>query len=1516
MVELSFLRFLYPLYRDMYVFYPFHSYFHWGKTILIFGQLIFILFQSTQPSKYFKDIEEQRFFHKILSFLYFLPWIFGTQTLKYDSIIWLIFNLLFVTFIIILAFLSYKQSYTPNCFFIWGRLYPQLIVPIFSIPLFFRISLMVERLIDNQSKDNIITLVLYCLSLIIFIFSQFISSIFLLPTFFMPESILDVYDGKSHLFLYITQFLYCVNYMLLPCWNYVPYSGLLSLVYLFLLVILLYYRMISVIHLSLFGQYIELSPLFSFPFMILVHVFGQFHWFINFLLLLFVHFVFFVLVVVVHDVMKKSVFWLFNPFIYNESLIINIPKIYILKLSSSIRLLVKYNSNPSVLVRFMEYQKQTHLRTSSFIEICRFLVIFPEYRPMMMDELNKYTSKSTYNQFILYMFKYILGVISDVKLPASYINQLEYFYSNFIVHSYLYWNSRKNKMFTKAFLECFACAYFESEGKTFIEGLLYMFPFDPNVHKYHSEMLLNFDGKYNAYKKERIHSIEIKNGHQTMLDPLLHIMSVKNPKILQYCNPEFKSSIFNSNQISEKKNHSKHKKNNKSHQKKTENIASKVIRSKRRIPYFHILNYIFPIIIALAFVIYTNSINTIEHNKRMNLIDSMRSIQQKFYSFVSSVFIPLSLIDFNPIMTNLTDEKVCQSRFNMIANIINGYYLNLPITINYSKYYLFNTFHELRNLVMKTDDVCDVVSNFFTFFYQTANNNANLIFHKYDLFLDKIELNGRNQERIYVIFVIYGSISIICFLIIYFISICITLNSIMRKEQSVIDYLSSIKRMSYIMKDPESRDNLWYLCNGIESDSSFPLELESEFETISLSTSFKNTNYSSNFHSIDQKKSIYKITKSATDLRLIPPSKITNKSSDDMNIDHSENKFHSTTFSNSSFSGSGTINKSQTKELRPSEMSKSIDDSHASDSVEVNSSLNETDKLNVDNETNLHNNELIIDELEIKTFLEKKKKKTSKYGIYSIVMKILFPWILLYLLALIVYFPLYSIGKDIQHNLKMIHCKTNDFKSAFLLVNETLRLYYEKEMNESLILDIEKKFALNETNIAELFYEVQCYTFFTIKCQSVYSIIQTILDKNYTDQFLDGTAIPILINFSESAMKSVYLGLLPEIDQPHSSPYSFIALIVVCSILFVIIGVVNTLSLRNALNSLFHFPSQSIQQKDKEDNFNEKNKGIDSNSNNNNDNDSDNKSILLSDNSIKYDLNSLINEERKYPTNIMIVTSVIESDEIYSISESCSYIINKKPSEMICKKFSKVFVLVKEMNGFKIREFNGKSFTSKSLTVGKLCKTVLIEDSKLESKNKTSNVIQKLINFMPLYFAKPFSDDFINYFHFDKSILIFTRINSEIAQIDNFFNITNRLDQAYFNIDFIRSNGSVLTYICKEIDVLEIVLFLRDLITSSEESCKKQMNNLGLKSIYLDMVDELNLTVREGDIEPEINIEEESFYELESKIYFVDDHCIGCSNDILMMINSMIKFDTAFVRHNINCISFKDFSEKVGKVIS
>lgn len=1586
MVELKFLRYLYPIHKRMYVFYPLAPYLQWTIIFFIFIQYTFLVLYVKKPSEYLTGNPGHNFFHYILSLLFFLPWIFGTQSMNYDSIVIFVSNIVFVIFMLFISYSCYKNRYIPSCFIIWCRYYPQLLVPLFSFPLLFRISLIIEFISHDQNKTNITSLILYLLTFAIFFFTQYIASIFLYSCFFFSSSVLDLYDGKTHLIFYFIQMSFGISFMLLPIWRDFSYSGVFFILYIVFLLIIFFCRIFTTTHVSLIGQYFEISPLFAIPFMVLFHLYGPNHWFYALLVLFFLHIIFVIIINIIRKALKNAAFHVFDSFLYEDSTIARLPKFIFGNIVSYIRLIVYYNSDPAVLIRFLENQKQTHLRTSAFIEVCRFLSIFPEYRQLMLNEIKNFTSKSSYNRYTLYMFNFFLESSLSTTIPENYINRLDRLYFSYLSHSHFYWDARKNGKFFRAFFESFTTAFFHCECQKEIQGLFRILPYAPLLHKYYGDMLLNIDGKFDEYKKEIFFSIALEKRPDMFMDPLLHLSSLSNPKILQFCSQDYQTPVNHSDSSSSmstvnvswsENSHflfsKSHKKENKS---KKSSVASKIIRSKRHIPYLHYLNYIFPPLIVLVFIIYSTPMINQTVKKKNGITSLIDEVHRSFYSAFSLILAPFSLKNLPPEIPD--DENECQNLLFLASLVFNQHYSQSPIISHFSNAGLIISFHDVNDFIMKSENICDVIMNLSSYMISNTISNIDFIIQQNDNYTHLIDDYRRHNQSMfkYVYFILYGSISVVLFLLIYFITSCITMNKIMSKNHNAIDFLSSDRRLAPIVQDPDSREIFWDQLSGFDSsvylsESSFHMESESEIEQFSTSATIQTTSNCS--------PSASTFFQGASSIRQIKNMKI----ADTVNADVSEsgtadkfelNRVSLLTLSHPTFSGSGVnVRRTQRTNNNGSHSARLIgehdynnnnnNESIITDSPVVDSNLNiettniSSSTVNIDLQSNMLNLEgningplrkkssanLIcqreIDFNSISDFLVKKKNETCFYGFHTIVV-ILLPWIILYFLAILSYYPLKTHKNFVLDMIDNANIVKNDFCASIFLVNETFTKLMYNSTNVSLYTRVNNFFESRDSLLSRRYFAEQCFQFETMECFSVSSIVQQLIEKNVTESFLSNYALPLFLAFSEEAMKELfYLRNDKEITDYLSTGPSFIGLVFLFSVIYIVNGYFVTKSFSKGLNSLFHYPS--FESSNIRNSQNSINNIIDENINSKGDQNNDN-SVKDEQNNINskdeqnFNNNSnggvdknndhviinidvpLTNDEKisRFPANVIIITSVTETDEIYSISDTCLQIINKKSSEMICRKLSRMFPIVKTSDGFDIRDHNGKTFISKSITIGKLSKTALIEASKVEAKNKTTNVFQKLINFMPNYFAKTFSEEFVNFFHFNKCVLIFVRIEPNAPQIENFFTIINRLDQTFFNIDFIRSNGSVLTLLYNGMDDLEILLFLRDLITSSEESCKRQMKNLALKSVYIDLIDELNVDILEGDIEPEIHFEEKQFLDSEIMTYLVAEHSIGISDNAIYLINNISKFTkqmkTLFEK-TINIIPFSVFSDEIIK---
>ena len=123
-----------------------------------------------------------------------------------------------------------------------------------------------------------------------------------------------------------------------------------------------------------------------------------------------------------------------------------------------------------------------------------------------------------------------------------------------------------------------------------------------------------------------------------------------------------------------------------------------------------------------------------------------------------------------------------------------------------------------------------------------------------------------------------------------------------------------------------------------------------------------------------------------------------------------------------------------------------------------------------------------------------------------------------------------------------------------------------------------------------------------------------------------------------------------------------------------------------------------------------------------------------------------------FPQNVIIITSVTETDEIYSVSDNSKAIIGKSLNDLVSQKFSTTFPLVH--NEANLREFitsdkKRKVFRFSSENIGIMTKTVLVEESVPIQNPRDKPFSKILVEYMTPYFAKQYGDNDVTSFDFN-----------------------------------------------------------------------------------------------------------------------------------------------------------------------
>lgn len=724
---------------------PFRSYFNWLILFTYLVQLSLIFITCSKPTEIFDTNQYSTFWMNLESASFYLPWIFGTKTMLTDSIFF--FAIIITPFLIIAYSQVHIQKFSNQkhvnfwCALVI-RICQQFLCPIMTAPLIFRLSYLIEQvfILKNYSDlKMIISLIVASINIMLQIVHCYFASVFLFQIDFVEHSKADFYDGKYITLIYsirIVISVFCFEFKYIT--NNIVASILIGFIF-FLCFLTLYFRLTIQAHTSPIGQYLEVAPFFICPFMVLFKYFVKNE--VYSLLLLIFLLVFFALLLKVHTYfMVKLCLKAFYPFISQskQSQINNIdannilPKFLIGSVTSVIRIVAAEYSDPDCLLRFLSYQKKTAgIRNSSVIEVVRFLALFPSKRKDCLKELKDFHSSSNFNSFMVFIFKKILKSLEGVESTSKNLVCLNNFFRSFLVHKHLFWVARKNKKVFIASKEGLSAAYFYIEVKNEFHYLMKRYAFDSFIHYYYADFCLSACGDFEKYLKEieiarmldnRLYSsvsgsssgsnnsgadyISTKNDNKnSIVDPLLHPMTIVNPKILQFCSlKETKLNIHSarardfdiSNQLLLQNNAKKKEKTLKSRP-----VATFLTEKKHLIPLLSIFHFYFPIALFLYVI---GELYIKDHQIRV-YSDELYNISNRLvgtlYFASSSIYLPYLTNEYlkNWDSENLTFWIKQKKHYPKIKKLM--FKETMKETFNFSTEKYFYNYYDLNS--MKSD---------------------------------------------------------------------------------------------------------------------------------------------------------------------------------------------------------------------------------------------------------------------------------------------------------------------------------------------------------------------------------------------------------------------------------------------------------------------------------------------------------------------------------------------------------------------------------------------------------------------------------------------------------------------------------------------------------------------------------------------------------------------------------------------------------------------------------------------
>lgn len=1619
---------------------PFRNYFNWLVLFIYLVQLSFIFICCMKPSDIFNTNQDSTFWGYLMAAILYPPWILGSKTLMMDSIFF--FCISVIPFLIIIySQIHIKKFSNQKHVNFWCalviRICQQFLSPFMSIPIIFRFSYLIEQVFILRTYlelEMIFSFIIATINIILQLIHFYFAAVFLIPIDFVAHSKADYYDGKYNTLLQVIRVIIAVICFEITYIRNHIIAAIVIIIVFFICFLMLYFRLTIQAHVSPFGQYLEALPFFVCPFMILFKYFVKNE--VYSLILLLVLFVFFAILLKIYNhFMVKLCLRAFYPFMVTgkqNNRIISVdndfneendqinnddfrPKFLIGSVISVIRIVASEYSDPDCLLRFLQFQKKSsELKNSCLIEVVRFLALFPSKRDECLKQLKDFQSKSNFNCFMVFIFKKILKSLNGIESTEKNLVCLNNFYRSFLVHKYLYWVARREKRYFVASKEALSAAYFFIEVKNEFQYLMKRYTYDSFLHYYYADFYLSACGNFEGYLREcqiarlldnrfnpndglgastnfnnDISLINESNVDNIIVDPLLHPMSIINPKILQFCSIEeskvnIHASVSSSSSrrfnISRQASMQVHKKKRQNH--KSSPVATFLTEKKYLIP----LLSVFHIYVPIALFLYVIAELYMKDQQIRRQSDELYNISVQllgnFYIASSTVYLPYLSYEhanyskqvnnslfrpkFNTFYDRLMmpdhrffmeDDQIMETFISLPFDIINFYSRIQPIgnmtggvlfvLERYLSIHLFDNYtikDVLDRIPYEMDD--DVQSIFNDVYLKISEIKKNAILLR--------EIYKNDLDGLYICKV--AIITIFVFAIISCIVYIFQVNCIYRNDKTKIEFLSSERLFSMFLLQ-ESKKGWELLRQSLESssDATQEISLNSARSSVNLSSiQFSSTN-GLNMLDVDDTKPNQINTNNIQEPLLEMAVKGHNFNEDLRSLINSRNFIK---LKLSSIKSKFSFFKSKKKkELKKYQLDEEENENY------IDGTDNDNDDEN-DSEINFNDSNICQQAIVISRVTE--KEGFLSYPYFHLLILLSAPLIFALLVIAMFQIPLSLVASTQEETFQNILNGESLANHSLILLNATFDILekragiaskrgsynkkktkFMEEFNEyfkqtihnyfnhnlviknddqkhpknqikkvlnkyKFLFDLRRN--LNNGDSADIYQQEEiigldeilsdlkdlssfnterCYEFFDIVCMSVKTALMTITESTTSPSIIATKCIPFIYLFTWNLFQDLFFSDVNELFlMKISNGTSFIISTVLLMLTVVHVSFSSSLLLKKAFNSLFHFPDDFLKPP----------------------------SEKLNDNSKSY--------KGKMPKNVLIITSITSTDEIYSVSANSKEIINRNLNDLISLKMSEMFPKVTQ-NGlnddtsqlceFSITEKNKKLFRYSTEQIGCLTKTVLIEEkSPVVVNTREKSFVQYLNGFIPQYFAELYGKNDQFEFNYNNNFVICVRISSEIPSqmIEKCFNSANHISQNSVSINIISVDGDMITFSsisnCK---LIVILLLIRDFIgdvlkTTKTKNC--------IYSIFVHFLDDFWINVVNND-EIYLDFHPCNLDFFRSRLFHVENGKIAFSKSVKIQFPSIqkitkkekIKIDSDDNEESFYTIMIDDLSSKI-----
>lgn len=1330
-----------------------------------------------------------------------LPYIYYTEYFLFDSLLFFILHI--VAFIIILraSYNSQHGFHVNRWIYQFVKLYQGFFCPIFLFGLNYRFSFCLEMIINEKITNSpllIISFVFATMNMILNYAHTYMFSIFLEPIFLIHSQLLDVYDGKTTIMVSLVESFVTDVYLFFKLMDKEVAQIVIIAIMILVNIPIYYYRAMTTVHVSMVGILLEITQILNAPLLLLYQRFSSNpRPPVGIMIIIFLDLFFALVIYLTQLSLKKQTMHIFSSWkrkVGEPELDFEITSFIPGRIEAVLRIIAVQSGDPVFFDRFIMMYHRGPVRTSVMLEVIRFLSIFPGRRTEILEELQSMREcKSAFNHFAVYFWiKLLKSYISTSSIKHQ--NNINILQRSYFVYHYMYWKARSQNHYIESFKYGCAAAYYYFELLYEFKAAMERFPFNSQLFHDYANFCLLASGDFDNYKKYKAISNDIENSRPAK-DPIVQLVMNYNPRIMQFMTEnETKSLMISSSSTHSFIDTSDHSTNiSSSSSKKNQPIAAIIIKSKRKLPFYPIIHVFICILVVIGFFILTIHFEDIFHSSSLYLKSELCKSIKKFDETMSGLFIPFAVQYFNSYVEPLirrnknktrgfypdTSEE-CNDLIFLIVRDMVSFYDKVPqinaLGYDSSSVHFFFFKEHMLNMVNST---CDVVNDMSTFLEELAYKQIYQFMGTMNELNQKLKVLITNVEKQYGMKFYVTSIIILACIVIFIYQILFMhrTNTVLKKDTKLISYFSSKERLAMIFLD-----------NAMQT-----WELLRKYVNLEDAT-FDNSSVS---------RALFRATPEVTSSAVFSTSQsleIDMNTNDSSFHQSGENKMLKLNPNRVSVSFTGIVQQvfmDRKSFIVPSKSAPNSDfSSDDSEKTLKHSSSKPASTCNSDDDP--------IESTIQATF------SNGKAPYWIVPLFVYLPWFATVSFLLLIWIPMENRSraqKRLIEEALNIDYQTN---ASISLIDITFRtLEYDINLSDQYI-EVDKIIRSKDTAITKEYLRYQCWDVADIACTSVASLVQEMIHTPVTDDNIEDVilvTLSVFVLFCRGNIAIIYRSLIDDfIKLPRSLDINFYVYISIIFYSFI----VPSLSLQKAIvkgfNSLFHSPKHYNDEEESDDDEND------------------------------FKLNHV------FPKSILVVSSVTENDEIYSISDNAHVVLGKQTAEFICRKMNKLFPVCEFNEDY--REFlmpdkkSKKLFHCFSSQIGRLTKTFFIEETKANqpSNQNKMNFATQLMDYLPVGYARSFSDNLNTHLTFTDSTFIILRYKSEIPTdvAERFYSTVHSQYQNYSSINVLRVDGSIMV-LASSSRTHKIIpfLFIRDLLNEFYKTYQAKMASFPLISALL-----------------------------------------------------------------------------------